>query len=141
VLSSGQGNPIFGKGYTGSWVPVISDAASAGNLGTATVLAATFQRIGNMVFAQASVASIDTTGMTAGNQLFIQGLPFAGNGIFGRQAGSVIAFNIASGAVIACSLAGGATALRLTKSPVADVLVSDVVSGTGSVNFNIAYWA
>jgi len=139
VLNSGQGVQIFGKSYSGTWIPIVADAASGGNVGTATVVAARFQRIGDMVFVQGNLTGITTTGMTAGNALFIQGLSFAANGSFNRQVGSAVASNIATGSVYACSVVGGGSALRLTKTANADVLVSDVVSGSGLAYFSIAY--
>jgi hypothetical protein len=67
----GQGE--FYKSDT--FTPVIRDAA-AGNAGTATA-SGTYTRIGNRVFFDIAFVDINTTGMTAGNQIFVTGLPYA----------------------------------------------------------------
>jgi len=139
VLNSGQGSLIYGKSYSGSWTPVVSDAATGGNAGTYTLVGARFQRIGNMVFVQMNITNIDTTGMTAGNAIYIQGLPFAGSAAFNRQLGSAQCAGITSAIGTNCSLGAGASALRIYKSTGVDVLVSDVASGSGLVYLNIAY--
>lgn len=139
VLNSGQGSLIYGKSYSGSWTPVVSDAATGGNAGTYTLVGARFQRIGNMVFVQMNITNIDTTGMTAGNAIYIQGLPFAGSAAFNRQLGSAHCAGITGAIETNCSLGSGASALRIYKSTGVDVLVSDVASGSGTVYLNIAY--
>lgn len=60
----------------GTWTPVLSDASSAGNASPTASTAARYTRIGNRVFAWCTFDNISTAGMTAGNDLFIQGLPF-----------------------------------------------------------------
>jgi len=60
----------------GSWTPVVADAASGGNTGTATVRGR-YVKVGAMVTVWGEAVDIDTTGLTAGNNFFIQGLPFA----------------------------------------------------------------
>jgi hypothetical protein len=139
VLGSGQGSPIFGKSFSGTWTPVVADDASGGNQGTCTVVGAKYQRIGGMVFVQGNLTNIDTTGMTAGNALFIRGLPYASSSTFNRQVGSAVGSGIASGSIYACTVGNNVSALRLTKTANTDALVSDVTSGSGSVYFSIAY--
>lgn len=59
----------------GTWTPVLADASTGGN--TATVSAtAVYTRIGRMVFCDVRFLNIDTTGLTAGNDLYLRGLPF-----------------------------------------------------------------
>jgi len=67
----------YGQGEyfkTTTFVPVVADAATAGNA-SGTVCSGTYSRIGNRVFFDITCTDIDTTGMTAGNQVFIRGLP------------------------------------------------------------------
>jgi len=61
----------------GTWTPVVADATSGGNVAAVGTTVARYTRIGRTVFVQASLDNIDTTGMTAGNNLSIRGLPFA----------------------------------------------------------------
>ena len=58
----------------------LADAASGGNEATVTTTQAYYTRIGQLVTCHIRFAAIDTTGMTAGNQLFITGLPFNNRG-------------------------------------------------------------
>ena len=61
----------------GTWTPVVADATSGGNVAAVGTTVARYTRIGRTVFVQASLDNINTTGMTAGNNLSIRGLPFA----------------------------------------------------------------
>ena len=63
----------------GTWSPVISDATSGGNTGTATVAYATYTKVGNLVHLKARLLNMDTTGMGSGN-IYVQGVPFAADG-------------------------------------------------------------
>jgi hypothetical protein len=69
------GNETMSNYDEGTFTPAISDAASAGNMAGGTYVGR-YTRIGNMVFIYMNLVNIDTTGMTAGNAIFIQGLPF-----------------------------------------------------------------
>jgi hypothetical protein len=58
----------------GTWTPVLADAATAGN--TATMTAdGRYTKIGRLITVECRMLDIDTTGMTAGNNIFIRGLP------------------------------------------------------------------
>tara|TARA_R100001463_G_scaffold54589_1_gene105655 strand:- start:1396 stop:2220 length:825 start_codon:yes stop_codon:yes gene_type:complete len=61
----------------GSWTPTASDAESGGN--TTTTGHGRYTKIGRMVFVNADLVNINTSGMTSSNSFFIQGLPFANN--------------------------------------------------------------
>jgi hypothetical protein len=140
VLNSGQGYLIYGKGYAyASWSAnlKVADAATGGNVGTATIGFAGAQRIGDMAFVQLNISAIDTTGLTAGNSFYIQGLPFTAKNV-GVQVGSAVTANI-TGVPFSCTIAANGTSLRLWKNTGAYALVSDVSSGTGLVYINIAY--
>ena len=62
----------------GTWTPVVSDAASAGNLATldAASTSGVYTKIGNIVYWRFSVVLTSKASMTAGNLVFIQGFPF-----------------------------------------------------------------
>jgi hypothetical protein len=58
----------------GTWTPVLADAVTAGN--TATMTAdGRYTKIGRLITVECQMLDIDTTGMTAGNNIFIRGLP------------------------------------------------------------------
>jgi hypothetical protein len=60
----------------GNWTPVVADAASGGNVATLGSSLGVYQRFGLTVHVTGWMGNIDTTGLTAGNDLYIRGLPF-----------------------------------------------------------------
>lgn len=63
--------------YTeGTFTPVLSDASSGGNVSSTSAAEANYTKIGRVVFIQVRFSNINTTGMEAANELFMQGLPF-----------------------------------------------------------------
>jgi hypothetical protein len=87
IVASGQGidfSATSGTGTSellddyeeGSFTPVLSDASTGGNVATIPVKSAYYTKIGRLVTFTIQLVNIDTTGMTAGNQIFIQSLPF-----------------------------------------------------------------
>lgn len=60
----------------GTFTPVIADASTAGNTGTAAQNSGSYTKIGDTVYITIRIGTIDTTGMTAGNDLYIRSLPF-----------------------------------------------------------------
>jgi hypothetical protein len=59
----------------GTWTPTAADAASGGNTGGTGF--GIYTKVGRSVTATCVLANIDTTGLTAGNVFYLQGLPFA----------------------------------------------------------------
>jgi hypothetical protein len=131
----------------GTFVPVVADAATGGNTGTCVINHAIYTKIGRQVTVRFYLSSINTTGMTAGNTLFIRGFPFAavrgGNGNFytyrvGRNASTVSSSaNIsetASHIVFGCYASSSATGDIF-------ILVSDIVSGTSEIIATVTYTA
>jgi hypothetical protein len=85
-FGSGSGSSgvslLLDKYEEGTWTPVVSDAASGGNTATGTFYGH-YTVIGNLCTVTVSLANLTTTGMTAANDLFIQGLPFAADSLTG----------------------------------------------------------
>ena len=92
VLSSGYGidfsaNPaapgmvseLFDDYERGTFTPVVADAETGGNVAASASVDGLYTKVGNVVTVTFFAASINTTGMTAGNNLWIRGLPFANN--------------------------------------------------------------
>lgn len=74
----------------GTWTPVIADANTGGNTGTAGTLDGAYTKVGRQVTVTFRAIDINTTGMTSSNNLVIQGLPFTtGTGLKGIGEGSV----------------------------------------------------
>lgn len=75
--TSGTGTSELLSDYEeGTFTPVISDAASGGNNGTAEFTFARYTKIGRMVYFNINFININTSGMTALNNIFVTGLPF-----------------------------------------------------------------
>ena len=134
----------------GTWTPVFADATSGGNTGTSSSgIRGVYTKIGNMVTVNCSSANLNTSGMTTGNDLRIQGLPFtptsvtSPNQIYAgaTQIGSV-AFST-SGFVQAYAL-DNATYVRLgesTNGGTLDIItVGQLTSGSADIQFTITYF-
>jgi hypothetical protein len=126
----------------GTWTPVIADATSGGNVATFTNNAATYTRIGRMVNIRLFASAINTTGLTAGNVLYVRGLPFSSaSGVPGVGDARVqnVAFTTPPKAIIQT----GATYLNLeqvlTGASATSIFVSAYTSTTASIILNIWY--
>ncbi len=73
-LTLGTGTDELDTYDEGTWTPTAADASTAGNASTAGT--GNYTRIGNRCYFDLVLANIDTTGLTAGNSFYIQGLPF-----------------------------------------------------------------
>ena len=130
----------------GTWTPVVADAASGGNVGTSTIVSATYTKIGRQVSVEFYLQAIGTAGMTAGNPLTIRGFPFSAaiqaQGSFytyrvGRNAATVSssAFVPASDSIVQFFCFSTNSATTDTR-----ILVSDVVSGTSELRMSVTYF-
>jgi len=128
----------------GTFTPVLRDAASAGN--TASVSAtASYVKIGRLVTLQVSIGSIDTTGMTAGNSIYITGLPYTIASDNQTSTGACNFYNVAFGetAIAWINAAAGTDYIRILKQATgttnSEMIVSNITSGTGEISFTISY--
>jgi hypothetical protein len=140
----GQGSSSYKKFENNSafsnWTPVISDAVSGGNLGTGTVVGRYYKN-GPTVTVLLQINNIVTTGMTSGNALYIQGLPFAATGALTRQVGSAACSGISGNPDRVTVGVTSTTALRFYKNNgVTDVTVGDVTSGTNTIYATLSYF-
>lgn len=125
----------------GTWTPVIADAATGGNTATATVLG-NYTRVGNVVTVAFTTSSINTTGMTSGNSIYIRGLPFANKSnqyCYGTCDVRSIIFTTQPFMFINSS----ASYIRLFQNTsgggVTSTLVSNLISGSASIFGSITY--
>lgn len=106
----------------GNWTPVIADASSGGN--TATFNAnATFQqykKVGNKVTVCGLLEDINTAGLTAGNTLYVRGLPFTSD---------------------SAQYAFGAVDIRLTTPTAAMYVIANVLNSASWVVFPRIYFS
>jgi len=79
TLYGGAGGTDVVYNCEGTWTPVVADAYTGGNTGTfdANATSQKWFKRGNLVTVIGRIENIDTTGMTAGNAICIQGLPFS----------------------------------------------------------------
>jgi hypothetical protein len=61
----------------GTFTPVLSDASTGGNLSSYSNRNARYTKVGRMVTIVVTFINITTTGMTASNLVYLQGLPFS----------------------------------------------------------------
>ena len=66
------GTDLLNEYDEGTWTPVIADASSAGNSASHTTTLANYTRVGRVVTVSFRLIDIDTTGCTAGNNIFIR---------------------------------------------------------------------
>jgi len=146
--TSGTGtSELFDDYEEGTWTPVISDANSGGNLGSAVITDATYTKIGRTVVLGASLTNIDTTGMTSTNVLWIQGLPFtsaAATYAVGNVKVDTVTFP-ASRTYIYCQVGGGVTYMnfQVAGSGIAEdnLDAQHISSGVSDIQFSITYTA
>jgi hypothetical protein len=124
----------------GTWTPVVADASSSGNTGTFLNRDAYYQKIGKLATIVLDIRNLDTTGMTAGNDLFIRGLPFAARSVTNftlQRGGGVALTDITYSGQSSISIDDNTDYFRIFNSVSAGVganlLVSSVTSGQGDV--------
>ena len=80
---------LFDDYEEGTWTPVLSDATSGGNTATLGSSTAHYVKVGSVVHLFLQVININNSGMTGGNTLYIQGLPYTSVSS-NNSAGSVV---------------------------------------------------
>jgi len=77
TTGSGTGTGYTLDSYeTGIFTPVVADAGTGGNAASAGAANGRYTKVGNRVYCQVSIINITTTGLTAGNLVYVRGLPF-----------------------------------------------------------------
>jgi hypothetical protein len=157
VLADGKGidfsatpgtgtSELFDDYEEGTFSPVFADAISGGNLASTSNTYAQYTKVGNVVHCTISMLNINTTGLTAANAAYIQGLPFptvsAGTNRFFPV--YVRADSIASTVGIqGWILANAGTYIALenvTTTGRANLLVSAISSGVGDLAVSFSYF-
>ena len=136
---------LFDDYEEGEWTPVFSDAASGGNVSPSqAALVGRYTKIGNLVVCRFRVLNINTTGMTAGNDFFIQGFPFLSEGTtYNDTVGVVATERITFTGAVALELPRNETYARLVEyASNADddyIMVSEVASNLADIIATISY--
>lgn len=134
----GQGALIDNTNISTVWTPVIADAATGGNVATFTLTGSRYVYNRGAVTVSFNASAINTTGMTVGNSVYICGLPYASSLSFNAQYGSCVTANVAS-ALNVCSIPYNSQYVNINKSGGGNILVSDITSPSGQINFTITY--
>ena len=143
---AGMTSELLNDYEEGTWTPVVADAVSGGNVGTSTIVSATYTKIGRQVSVELYLQAIGTAGMTAGNPFYIRGLPFSATiqaqGSFYTYRVGRNAATVSSSAFVAASDSYVQFMCFSTNSATTDVriLVSDVVSGTSELRMSVTYF-
>lgn len=122
---------------TGTFTPVVKDAA-AGNAATAATSLGRYTRIGNRVFFDITLVDIDTTGLTAGNQVFVTGMSYPSANITGMlwQASVVRSGVAATTGAVSATMSPNVSYLQLVNNTTtgnAILPVSAITSTTGDL--------
>ena len=132
---------------SGTWTPVIADASSGGNTGTAGTLLGRYVQIGKLIVASLYALDIDTTGMTASNRLHIRGLPATAQSTTALEY-SVTAFgaNIAYTDTLQALIVNGTDYIIFSENRAGNqtalpMNVDDFTSGSADVILTIIYEA
>lgn len=122
----------------------LEDAASGGNV-SATSATAYEVKVGSYVFVSIGFVNVDTTGLTAGNDVYIKGLTntAVGASTF-NQVGSAGVSNTTATGEIKAIISGATDYLRLSefnKSAATDfVIVSELSTGVSDIYITMGYF-
>jgi hypothetical protein len=128
----------------GTWTVTVADAASGGNESSSAVTG-TYTKVGKMVYVQFNVSNIDTTGLTAGNDVYITGLPFATASVTGtaKYTGTAQLSAVTFSGTPFLSAVESATVLRIVENSsgtgVDFVVVSQLASSASDIHGNLVY--
>ena len=130
--TSGTGtSELFDDYEEGTWTVTLYDAASGGNA-SATTSTGYYTKMGRQVTIWFSLTNIDTTGMTAGNVMYLD-LPFAtGSG------------NISTGSIVTDNVSFGSTGTALyprAGSGAARASFKNVTSASGDGNSVVSHFS
>jgi hypothetical protein len=128
----------------GTWTPVPADAVSGGNTGSAATALGTYTKIGRLVTASCKLININTSGLTAGNAFYIQGLPFtAQSAVDVNYYGSALTANVTFTDSVVSLVSDGDASVKLFDIISAGnsgvLIVSDVLGSNSNVFFTIQY--
>ena len=149
VYLGGTGSANYLDSYeAGSFTPTVADAISGGNTSPSySTRVGFYTKVGRNVNINITVSNISTSGLTSGNTLCIQGLPFLQSNTNGRSCtGSVRAdrLNVDSTCFGVVALVGqGSSTIQLyqNRDNTTDtaVEIGDIVSGVADLFISINY--
>jgi len=143
IANTSDDNFIDGFGSQGAFTPVLRDN-TAGTAATATTSIGYFTKVGKRIFFDITFTDINTTGLTAGNQVVITGLPYTASSTAGRIASvpvHVANCTSTTGNIWATIITGSTrmTLLNGTTTGLSTWPVSSITSGTGDIYISGSY--
>jgi hypothetical protein len=158
IVASGQGIDFSATSGTGTsellddyeegdWTPLIADASSGGNAGSGSVVGK-YTKVGRQVTIIAVLNNIVTTGLTAGNDLFLLGIPFTPSNFstLTKNTAPVSTSTVdnAANSYLTAILHDNTNYMRIqeniTNATNDYILVSEITSGTSDLNFTLTYF-
>jgi len=131
----------------GTWTPVLSDATTGGNTSPTAATSAIYTKVGRLVTVQGLFVNIVTTGMTAGNDMFIQGLPFTAQSVAGTAfvPGSIVLADVTFSGYVVPHVTDNTTHITMRESASGvgsdGLMVSEFATGAADIYFNLTYQA
>jgi hypothetical protein len=143
TAGSGASSSVLTDYEIGDWTPVVTDGTNSS--ATAATIAK-YTKIGNVVNIRAVILNVDTTGMTAGSQIRITGLPYvtAATANTWQHLPVTVADVTSTEGTIVGQLRNNSTQLLLnnqTASGLSSAVVSQITSGVGDFWLNFTYSA
>lgn len=139
----GMTSELFDDYEEGLWTPVPADAASGGNTGTAGSAYGTYVKSGNLVFVICVLVNINTTGLTAGNNFFVRGLPFSSFDIPLTTAyylsGGVLTSSVTITSPVTAYVQDNTSSAATFFDSGGAILVSDLTSTAADFYFSLTY--
>jgi hypothetical protein len=126
----------------GTFTPTAGDASSGGNQATTATAVGRYTKVGRLVTVHFELTDINTTGLTAGNSLYIRGLPFTASSAT-TQYGTITGAGITFSGFLTCGVFNS-TAFPIyatsTGGSLADIKVSGFASGTADIFGTLTYF-
>ena len=127
----------------GTFVPVVADAVSGGNTATPGTALGRYSKIGRIVQFSCVVGNIDTTGLTGGLTLYLQGLPFPSVAVAGWKPMTVMMDTLTFSGQVVGIIGQNESAIRFKQfasgGADSDVTVSAVSSGSTDIHVQGVY--
>lgn len=143
--TSGTGtSELFDDYEEGTWTPQLYDSSSTGGNASPTSGTGFYTKVGNTVTVWCSFSNISTSGMTAGNNVWVHGFPYSNGTAEGIGAVNCDTLNFGAGKTNVVVLVYPSNALALLKQTGdnvsdANTIVSDISSGTTDIVFTVTY--
>ena len=136
---------------SGTFVPVVADAATSGNTASVGTAYGRYIKIGRLVHVTIQLTNINTTGMTGTNSLYVRNLPFtavnlASNTLYYHGSMTTLNVNVESDGPYFPVVLDNTSYILFNRSlddgaEFDPLLVSEITSPTGDIYLSVVYEA